>query len=101
MTTIKEYNPHQVYFRHDEVLFNGKTYICCPPTGHSCIDQCPVGSRCWIRKITPEEQLAEVHEIRCRNFQDYELLRPILRSIEWDEHFLKAVKKEILRRSLQ
>ena len=47
---------------------------------------------------TTDEKIAEIHMLRCRNMHDHELIQPILRPIEWDEDFLKAVQTEIFKR---
>lgn len=97
--TINHYSPIQVYFRNDEVTFNGKAYVCIPNSGHSVIDRTPTDTRYWKLKQTPEEaKLAEIHELRCRQLHDHELLIPILRPVEWDEDFLKAVETEMFKR---
>lgn len=101
--TINHYSPLQVFFRGDEVQHGGKTYICAVQFPiHSCINVPPTNTKYWrLKPMTIDERLAEQHLIRTKGMQDHELLRPILSPEEWDEDFLKAVKKELLTRQTQ
>ena len=98
--TTTHYSPITVYFRGDEVTFAGRTCICSPPAMiNMCIGRHPTDTKYWRDKpVTIEEKIAEQHLLRTKRMQDHELIRPILRPVEWNEDFVNAVKKEILTR---
>jgi hypothetical protein len=99
MEIILHYNCLQVYFRYDEVTFGGETFVCKPLKGVGITNIPPTDSRNWRKKQkSTDEMLAEVHQLRCRNMHDHELLMPILRPVEWNEDFLKAIQTEMLKR---
>jgi hypothetical protein len=101
--TMIHHNLITIYFRNDEVISGGRTYICDPPAMiNSCIGKEITNTKYWrLKPMTTDEKLAELHLLRTKGMQDHELRNAIVTPEGWDENFLKAVKKELLNRQIQ